>query len=1274
MTKRRIIFTAGVGAIASGALIAIFLSIAVGTGWLGRLLCERIVSGLQSATGGGVAVRSTHFDWRHLTAELDGLSIRRTDVKDAAPFLRADEVRLQFGIVSVLRREVDLASLVIVRPKFDFTLAPGAVSNAARLGRSAVRLRIHRFQVVQGVFQAGLGKFNVTVRGEDLNASVALESARPRYDIALSAQRLRVGSVEGSGSVRAQFEAGRLTIDHLSFSDGADTLQASGLVQFLAHPVADFSVHAHMSLGGAGSQHAASRLFGTHAPDAGQIDLSAKVHYDPRNSWAIHGTLSGRQIGRFRGLPLKNVSFDSDLSWKPGVARFSHATVSALGGTLSGTAIVRNDRDLDFDGAVAGVRIREAVLLITRKPLDWAGAATGRIHFTDVLKGGAPDFKISAAVRISPLTGKLPVAGNLQFVYRSRGAAIAFSNCRLHLPHTQAAFSGTPRGILRLTLETDNTDDLAPVLAFAPVLKAALPTWLENAGFRFSGQIAGAAVDPQLQGSFALDRAAWAEQAWGPVRGHLILSRSAAEFSNVTAGAGALHASGMARIGLENWAVRPESVLRLKARFAGVDLGKALANAPPKKLRVSAGSASGSIDVSGSVASPSGTVQIGARGMIVDGERLDSADVTARLDRNRLRIEHARFAAGAAFVTASGVYERAANLWNSGNLRVRVDSSGFPIGKLLPIRPKQSRDHRERSNRFFRSFLGLAADLQVHGVAAARIVNGKIEPTNADGVLTFRNISLNGVHFGSAKVVASTSGASVQAKLSGEIRHAPVSGTLRIDVAPGTPAKGELHLGRISLAAVATLIHPASADPLPVAGWMEGGVDFDGPLEYPERMHALAHIDRLEVRAKLPATDAGTKANHLTIRNVGALVFEIENGVATVRSFHLGGQDTGIAVLGIIPCSADKPMNLTVGGSAGLRIFELFDSRVQASGQSLVSASVRGKISDPVVEGTLEIKNGAFFLNNVPNGLTAVNGTVSFDRNRATIGKLTAQSGGGKLNLGGFVSFGSGGPLVYNVEASAQNVRIQPAGSVSITANGSLRLSGTSDNSVLGGSVSVSHIVLNANSDLAGLLTSVSAPVPSPGNAKDFISGLQFDVHVVSAPNLQLSSSLGRDLEAEIDLRLRGTPNQPVLLGTISADQGEVKMFGTSYTINHADVHFTNPVEIEPAVDLDLQTRAHGVTVNITVTGSLSKLNINYRSDPPLQPRDIIALLAVGETPGTAATVVNAPTAAETAALESSANTVLGQAITPESGRLSKLFGITNIKIDPLAQGSTVTP
>ena len=37
--------------------------------------------------------------------------------------------------------------------------------------------------------------------------------------------------------------------------------------------------------------------------------------------------------------------------------------------------------------------------------------------------------------------------------------------------------------------------------------------------------------------------------------------------------------------------------------------------------------------------------------------------------------------------------------------------------------------------------------------------------------------------------------------------------------------------------------------------------------------------------------------------------------------------------------------------------------------------------------------------------------------------------------------------------------------------------------------------------------------------------------------------------------------------------------------------------------------------------------------------------------------------------LQSGANTVLGQALSPASNRLSKLFGITNIKIDPFVQG-----
>ncbi len=50
---------------------------------------------------------------------------------------------------------------------------------------------------------------------------------------------------------------------------------------------------------------------------------------------------------------------------------------------------------------------------------------------------------------------------------------------------------------------------------------------------------------------------------------------------------------------------------------------------------------------------------------------------------------------------------------------------------------------------------------------------------------------------------------------------------------------------------------------------------------------------------------------------------------------------------------------------------------------------------------------------------------------------------------------------------------------------------------------------------------------------------------------------------------------------------------------------------------MDLETHERGIVVDIRFAGPLNKLNFSYRSDPPLETNDIIALLAVGRTPST---------------------------------------------------------
>jgi len=181
---------------------------------------------------------------------------------------------------------------------------------------------------------------------------------------------------------------------------------------------------------------------------------------------------------------------------------------------------------------------------------------------------------------------------------------------------------------------------------------------------------------------------------------------------------------------------------------------------------------------------------------------------------------------------------------------------------------------------------------------------------------------------------------------------------------------------------------------------------------------------------------------------------------------------------------------------------------------------------------------------------------------------------------------------------------------------------------------------------------------------------MRFDVRIQSGSTFQMETSLTRDVEAEVDLRLRGTGIQPVLLGNVSVNQGEVQFLGTRYTINRGDIRFLNPVKIEPTLDMDLETKARGVTVNMTFSGTLTHLNVNYSSDPPLQQSEIIALLTSGRDPSLASSQ-NAPGVPAGGSTFAEAGTgLVGQALNAQlNSGLQRFFGSTRVKIDPTLTG-----
>jgi translocation and assembly module TamB len=423
-----------------------------------------------------------------------------------------------------------------------------------------------------------------------------------------------------------------------------------------------------------------------------------------------------------------------------------------------------------------------------------------------------------------------------------------------------------------------------------------------------------------------------------------------------------------------------------------------------------------------------------------------------------------------------------------------------------------------------------------------------------------------------------------------------------------------------------------------------------------------------------PANKTDIAAQVFTLKNSGPIMLRFANSIVTVESAHLVGKDTDLNLSGRVLPEQKSPLDLRVNGRVDLSLLRTFSSDLISSGGVIADATVRGSFSDPQINGRLNFEKAAFSIVDVPNGISEATGTVIFTKERATIQNLSGETGGGKIDLSGFASYG-GGQAVFRLHARAREVRVRYPEGVSTVANASLNLTGTSDSSMLSGTVTVLRTGVNLQSDFSSILAKSAEPVRTPSARKGPLAGLSFDVQIETAPDVQLESSLTENLQAEANLRLRGTASNPALLGRINITQGKLTFFGTKYTLSQGSIAFYNPVKIEPILNIDLETKARGIDITLTVSGPLTKLTLTPRSDPPLQFSEIVALLATGRAPTSDPSLLTQQSSEPQSWQQMGASALLGSAIAnPVAGRLQRFFGVSKLRIDPTFSGVESNP
>jgi translocation and assembly module TamB len=1264
---RRISLYAAAGLAGLAVLLAVPALVVIQTPWFHQKVHDRIVYELEKATGGRVEMGAFDFDWRRMEARVSGLTIHGREAAGEEPLLRAETIGVGLRVVSVWKKKVDIASLAVEKPRVHLIVYEDGSTNVpapqVRSRRGAVDtvldLAVQRFRLSDGVLATEERKLRFNVLGENLRTEVRYEPSPARYLGELSCAALDMRGPGGAGA-RPAVSAGfvvsrkRFEVTHARFAMGQSAIEAHGAIADLSAPRAEFEYSGRVELKDVPAPYRTAAV-----ADRGWVKLSGRGSLAGAKDYWVDGRVEARGIlFAQHGFRVRDIGIASGLAVTPQGLELRGLMVSALGGRFTGRAELARFEDLRVTGKAAEFAIERLEQFGNVRPAVWNGSVSGPVELTARLRDAKlEDIAASGQFEVQPSAGPNPVEGAVAASYDGRTGEVAFGSSSLVTRSTRVEFSGTPGGTVNVKFQSSDLNEVLPAFAMLRDGPApALPLTLKGGTARFEGTVSGPLADPTIRGHAAATNFIVEGRAFDSAAADVAITQSKAVVRNASLAGRRMQAAGSVTLALREWQPAQDQPVYGSFTARAANAADLAAEAGVKlPFAVSSGEVSANIELAGTLASPRAFARVRAAGVKAAAQPFDRVQADVRYSGETVEVLSSRLEAGPNRVEISGSFEHPKDNWREGHVRFQAVTPGFSLSRIEAVKRQGG---------------GLGGLLETRIEGEFELTPSGFQPVTLDGTAAVRNLTASGDSLGTLELAVSTKGSSVDMRIGGKMAGSTIAGQGRIALEAKYPVRGHIEFTPVDLQAVLARLGLKGADRLKVEGSVVGQLDFSGSTEDLKSFAGELRLPAVEVRPAAGAIELAQDAD-LTLRNTKPVVIAINSREARIRDAYFHAKETDLKMTGSVTFGLRNPWDLRVQGDVNLALLQDFQKGLTSSGGVSLDVSIRGSLARPDFFGQIDLKNASLNLADFPNGIDRANGRMFVYRDRLTVENVTAESGGGKLAITGFAGFS--GVTNFHLQAKAQEVRVRYPEGVSSTMDATLSLTGTLERSLLSGNITLTRVGLNPRSDLASILAKSAQPVRTAARANKFEQGVRFDVRIVTAPQVRLETALTRDVQAEADLRLRGDPIRPVLLGRVSINQGEVLFFGTRYTINSGQILLVNAAKIEPIVNLDLETRVRGIDVTLHVAGPADKLTSTPSSDPPMSLSDIVALLATGREPANSAGgLAGSQNQVMQSWQQAGASALVQQAIaSPITGRLQRFFGVSNLKIDPQVIGAT---
>jgi translocation and assembly module TamB len=1252
---------------------------------------RRTVAEMERITGGRAEIGSFHVVPFHLQVEVRNITVRGKEAASDVPLAHADSLVAQLKVISFLRTEFGFHSVTLEHPVVHIAVGLDGATNVpaprvtARASESTpieqlFALSIDHLSVRNGEMLWGDRKIPLNFAVHDTGLQMDYSFLRGRYE-----SHLTVGKVDSvvedlrpfAWMTTVDFSLGPTfaEIKSLRWNSGRSSLEANGRISDFRNPHLDGSYDAHADLA------EAAAIARRHDLREGTAEFKGSGHWS-LEQFTSSGTLALRDIGwQNAQIVIKRASATSDYSVTDEQIKLWKLQGKLFSGSFTGEAQVDNwlhsvplppagrakqGRDdlpvitaarppakkgerAKLPGVQSGavhLRLRDvsagemAVALdVPAHPLRRfhpAGLATGTVEA--FWKGSWKDAEVGFTVDVNPplhpAKGELPVTAHTQGKYFGGSDSLELGQFSLSTPASRVQASGilAATSTLHLSVSTSNLEEWRPL-----VTALGGPT---NLPFRvdgnatFNGVAEGTFSEPTVAGTLvaedfeftmpATSRTLVQQVHWDSLAASIQFSSNELALRGGTLRRGDTNADFELSAVLQKGQFTENSPYTARVNLHNVDVASTAALAG-FDYPVS-GTADVSVQIAGTRAHPRAQGHIHAANASAYGEAIEKFEADLRIAGSETALNNIHLTHQDADISGSAAYTPATR-----GFRVDLIGKNFDISRVRQL-------HLDR--------------LPVEGHADFTLQgSGTLSAPEINAFVHVNQLTFDHELAGGLDVEATTKNGELRLSGHSEFPHGKLSIAGSVGMHGDYPANISAQLDHIDLDA---LWRAYLGGQLTGHSAFGGTVTMQGPLRYPRQWTLNGNV-----------TDVAVDVEYAKLHNQDPVRFTYADQTIHIEPAHLVGEGTDVVGHGSIRFVGAQELDLSADGQVDLKLLGSMVPDLTVSGLTTIHLTLGGMLSEPLPQGSIEVKNGAASYAGLPSGLSEMNGSLSFTRDRAHIDQLTARTGGGTLDLKGDVT-NYNRQLNFNVTAVGKEVRLRYPPGVSSTATAELHWVGSRSVSMISGDVLVTKLAVTPGFDFGSYLErSRQSAAITPANSP--LYNVKLDVAVRTAPELQMKTAVAR-LSGDADLRLRGSVARPSVLGRADILEGDATFNGIKFRLERGDITFANPVAIEPQVNLQATTHVRNYDLDVTVTGTPDRLAVNYRSEPPLPKSDIIALLALGRTSEESEQLQQQ--SGQGMFTDEATNLIISQAINATvSSRMQKLFGVSRIKIDP--QGLT---